>query len=309
MTKQQIQRPDFGTTEQESAFTKDKGFDTFDQGVSGSPGMGAGILHRFAEWISKVDIRAVRRRVAELRTELPMASQQELIEELIRRKCQYTAKIGAATAATGTIPVLGTLFSLTLGMMIDLGAVITAQAELVLEIAEVQGISLSDAQRRETVFLVLGLGAGLEHLGAMASQRMLRKLSHRFARRWLGHILPLVGIATNAGLNALSTYLIGRQAEAYFSHGPAAMSDWKAILGGLDEGKVSGWLKEIRQINPISLGKDFGDRAKTLIGQIKPHRDKKPHPVKDKAQDLDENIYEDINLDTLSDQTSDEIRD
>ncbi|HEY9843402.1 MAG TPA: hypothetical protein V6D23_23220, partial [Candidatus Obscuribacterales bacterium] len=81
------------------------------------------------------------------------------------------------------------------------------------------------------------------------------------------------------------------------------------ILGGLDEGKVSGWLKEIRQINPISLGKDFGDRAKTLIGQIKPHRDKKPHPVKDKAQDLDENIYEDINLDTLSDQTSDEIRD
>lgn len=215
--------------------------------ASASNSFSAGLMHRLAEWIGKVDIKAVRKRVAATRKEFPKASPEELADILIKQKCQHTARIGAATAAAGAIPVVGTFVSLTLGMAIDLGAVITAQAELVLELAEVSGVSLTQAQRRETVFVVLGLGAGLEHLGTMASQGLLRKLAQRYSQRWLAHAIPLLGIASSAGLNAFSTYLIGQRAKIFFRDGAASLGDWKASLrafSGIDEKRLSGWLKE-----------------------------------------------------------------
>lgn len=203
---------------------------------SGKPGLLQGLMHRVAVWLSKVDTQAIEQRIRDLRQEFPAATDQELIDTLIKRKSDYTAKVGALTAATGSIPVLGTLFSLTAGMIVDLGAVLTAQAELVLEIAEVLKVPLSKDQKRETVFWVLGLGAGIEHLTTLASQRLLRKLAQSYSRRWLSHALPFVGIATAAGLNAFSTRLIGRRAQAYFTKGPQAvrkwsLSDWKSFLG------------------------------------------------------------------------------
>lgn len=217
-------------------------------------GVGEHLVQRLVEWISKVDVKAVRKRVAKLRKELPAAGPEELSQELIRRKCRHTARIGAATAATGSIPVLGTLFSLTLGLAIDLGAVITAQAELVLEIAEVYGVSLNQAQRRETVFIVLGIGAGLEHLGHLASQRLLRRLSERYAQRWVAHAVPVLGIASAAGLNAISTYVIGQRARVFFRDGAEALGDWKSSLrafSGIDASQLRSWLHQgVKRLNP-----------------------------------------------------------
>lgn len=213
---------------------------------SHEPGFAARQVHRMFNWFSKVNTQEVSARVAELRQELPQATQAQLIEQLIKRKCEHTARIGAATAATGSIPILGTVFSLTLGMILDLGAVITSQAELVLEIAEVYGVKMSEAKKRETVFLVLGLGVGAQRLGARASQQVLHKLATRYARRWISHAIPVLGIAAAAAINALSTYLIGRRAQAYFGQGPSAMGDWKTslrALSGYDELKVSEWLQ------------------------------------------------------------------
>lgn len=225
----------------------DDGKDSSQGKASAGNSFSAGLMHRLAEWIGKVDVKAVRKRVAAVRKEFPEASPEELADILIKQKCQHTARVGAATAAAGAIPVVGTFVSLTLGMAIDLGAVITAQAELVLELAEVSGVSLTKAQRRETVFVVLGLGAGLEHLGTMASQGLLRKLAQRYSQRWLAHAIPLLGIASSAGLNAFSTYLIGQRAKVFFREGAASLGDWKASLrafSGIDEKRLTEWLKE-----------------------------------------------------------------
>ncbi|PKL75186.1 MAG: hypothetical protein CVV27_16685 [Candidatus Melainabacteria bacterium HGW-Melainabacteria-1] len=219
--------------------------------ASRQPGLGMSLLHRLAEWVSKVDAKAVQRRVEALRIELPEASDDELIELLIKRKCQHTAKVGAATSAVSVVPVLGSFFAMTIGMVIDFGAVITAQAELVLEIAEVYGIQQSDVQRRETVFVVLGIGAGIEQIGSMATQRVFYRLAHHYSRRGLAKALPLMGIAASAGINAFSTYLIGKRAQVYFQQGPTKLGDWKDSLravSGLDERKLMTWLNDQGQM-------------------------------------------------------------
>ncbi len=243
--------------------------DLFDQH---EPGFAARQLHRIFNWFSKVDTREVSKRVENLRQEFPEAGQEQLIEQLIRRKCEQTARIGAATAATGAIPVLGTMFSLTLGMVLDLGAVITSQAELVLEIAEVHGIKMSEAKKRETVFLVMGLGTGAQRLGTRASQQVLNKLAQRYARRWISHAIPVLGIAAAAAVNALSTYLIGRRAQAYFAQGPQAMGDWKSslrALTGFDELKISDWLQNI---HPVKITENLTQNLGQNFSQLTPDK-------------------------------------
>jgi hypothetical protein len=53
--------------------------------------------------------------------------------------------------------------------------------------------------------------------------------------------LPFFGVAASAAINALTTYLVGKHADAYFRLGPNAMGDWVEIwraLTGIDERAV-----------------------------------------------------------------------
>lgn len=240
-----------------------------------APGFLSQLGQRVFDWLSKVDTRKIKERVKTLREEQPQATEQELIELLIRNKCQYTAQIGAVTAATGTVPLIGTAISLTVGMVLDLSAVITAQAELVLEIAEVHQLQLSNAQKRDTILVVLGLGSGMQRLSTQVSQRFLHNLARRFGQRWFAHVLPVAGIAAAAGINAMSTYIIGRRAQTYFAKGPAAVGNWQTSLRGLtgfDEHKLSKWLtQEGNQLGSglWDLGSNLYHLARAVVAPVK----------------------------------------
>ena len=208
------------------------------------------LAHRVFDWASKVDTRKVLKNVNALRKAFPDASKDELIDTLIKRKCQRTAKIGVATSAASVVPVLGTALSLTIGMVADLGGTITSQAELVLEIAEILEVKMTESEKRETVFIVLGIGASTQHLSVRAGKSILNKLGQRYAKRWVGKAIPFLGIVASGSINYLSTYLIGKRALAYFVKGPETMGSWQHSLGaitGMDKDKLSEWMGESRE--------------------------------------------------------------
>lgn len=265
------------------------------------------LAHQVFDWASKVDTRKVVKNVKALREELPDASNDELIEALIKRKCERTAKIGVATSAASIVPVLGTALSLTIGMVADLGGTITSQAEMVLEIAEVLDIPMTESEKRETVFIVLGIGASTQHLSLRAGKSVLNKLGQRYAKRWVGKAIPFLGIIASGSINYLSTYLIGKRALAYFVKGPEAMGSWQHSLNaltGLDADKLSDWMGESREqvgMKLTALGQEITrqtqeglengqDWVQKLMGkEVKSTKDKsqpKPQPEDIKVVDV-----------------------
>lgn len=204
---------------------------------------------RLVEWATRVDSKAAIKKIQTLKALHPEKSQAMLAEQLIREKCLYTARMGAATSATGMVPILGSALSLTVGLLVDLGASLSAQAELVLELAEVYNYPLTEANKREAILVVLGLGTSTEYLTRKASREASDRLLRHYAKRWATKVIPVVGIATSASSAALTTYLMGRRAEKYFTQGPDSIGDWKESLrafSGVDERKLLGWLGKFK---------------------------------------------------------------
>ena len=216
-------------------------------------GLKAGAAGRLLAYVAdkacEADPRTASGRAARLRRQHPDATNDLICEMLIKAKCQQTALVGGASAAPAVIPGIGTLISLTVGTMVDIGSTIRAQAELVLEIAEVYRYPMDEASRREIVLLVTGLGAGAQQLAGKAGQRVGQRVAERYAQQGIARALPVIGITAAAGTNALATYIIGRRAQAYFSRGPESIGNWKDSLravSGVDERKIAGWLAETR---------------------------------------------------------------
>ena len=209
---------------------------------------GERILGFILDRIDDADEAAAIDRVRDLREREPDWTAAHLVEELVRRKVRQTAAIGAATAGAGVIPGLGTLVALTIGAVADLGATLRLQTELVLEIAEAHGRRLTKDEKRRVVLLVGGLSAGGGRLLSRGGARLSLSLTQRYAQRWLARAVPFAGIAAAAGVNAVSTYLIGARADALFSRGPESVGSWAEsvrALSGLDERRLAAWLRGI----------------------------------------------------------------
>ena len=175
---------------------------------------------------------------------IPDASTDELVRSLIRKKCQQTGAVGAATSGTALVPGIGTLTALTLGAVADISVAFRMQAELVLEIAAAHGRLLTEEEKQRAIMLVTGLSAGANQLLARSGGKVSVEISERMAQKWMTKALPILGIALSAGTNVLATYIIGRRAHAYFSLGPDQMKDWKESLRaitGVDERKIADW--------------------------------------------------------------------
>lgn len=204
-------------------------------------------LRFFLNRIAEVDQEKVAARVDELRKRYPDAAPDELAERLIKAKCQKTAAVGAVSSGGALLPGVGSLVAGAAGVIADLRATITLQAELVLEIAEVYDVPVDDANRQQVVMLLTGIGYGTSQLLTTAGSTLATKLAARVARNWLARALPIIGVATSASTNALSTYIVGQRARVYFSRGPEAIGDWGdtlRLITGVDERKVAGWLAE-----------------------------------------------------------------
>ncbi|GEM_PF-1990913 len=216
------------------------------QGIN-NPNAVDGLMNHVVQSISKVDGEAVASRIEKLRQSNPDASADELVEKLIQQKCMQTGAVGAITSGTAIIPGLGTFASLTFGLAADIGMTLKLQAELVLEIASVYQRELNSTEKRKAILLVAGFSTGTSQIMSRVGKEIAEKATERLAAKGVAKALPVLGVAASAGVNILSTYVIGKRAQAYFKLGEEAMQDWNEsarAITGIDEQKIIAWLTE-----------------------------------------------------------------
>ena len=258
------------------------------------------------------DEAAARLRTQELRAAYPQATDDRLVELLIQKKCVQTGMIGAVTSGAAIVPGLGTLATLTIGTLTDVGMSLKMQAELVLEIAEVYGYEFDAAEKRNALMLVTGASVGVEELLTLGGKRLAQKASQRVTQRSVLKAIPFVGIGAAAAANIFSTYLIGKRADAYFRLGPEAMGDWGEsirAISGVDERKLIGWLADLRvqQWKTVrSHAKQNAERTGSLLSKVEgsvrtlikrgaPHTSHTGHTGarNDRSQTLADTTYDD----------------
>jgi hypothetical protein len=216
-----------------------------------------------------------------LKEKYPNEAPEQLSQRLIRDKLQRTGAVGAVTSGAGLIPGIGTAAALTLGVAADIGATFKLQAELVLEIAAVYDYPLTESEKQRVVLFITGLSAGTSALARKAGEKIAIEVSERFAEKAILKALPIVGVIASAGTNALSTYIIGQRADAYFRLGPEAVPTWSDSLraiSGLDERKIGDWLADSGRATGAALvlgagkvgeaGKAAGEAVVTGAGRV-----------------------------------------
>lgn len=221
------------------------------------------MVDRTLRSVSDADALAAGRRVAELRARQPGATTDQIVEQLIKQKAMQAGMVGAATSAAALIPGFGTLAAFTIGVATDVGVTLRLQSELVLEIAAAHGHTPTQRENRNALLIVTGVNMGAERLVNQASRKLAEKAAERLAGRLVVKAIPFVGIAISAGANMITTYAIGKRANAYFALGPDAVGDWDSTfraITGVDERKLVGWLADVM----TTFGQIVGERALQL---------------------------------------------
>jgi hypothetical protein len=223
--------------------------------------------------IHDVDIAAAAGRVTVLREKYPGETPEQLSQRLIRDKLQRTSTVGAVTSGAALIPGIGTAAALTLGVAVDIGATFRYQAELVLEIAAVYDYPLTESEKQHLVLLITGLSAGTSALTRKAGTKIATEVGERFAEKAIVKALPIIGVIASAGTNALSTYIIGQRADAYFRLGPEAVPTWAdslRVITGVDERKIGDWLAESGKLagEAIAFGAGKAGEAGRAAGEV-----------------------------------------
>ena len=225
------------------------------------------LMHETMESMTKADEKEAVARIQALRAKYPAATADELAEMIIRRKCMQAGAIGAVTASPTLVPGLGTVVALTFGTAVDIGMMYKLQGELVLELIDLYAPTLSLENKRNILMLITGISIGAGRLLSEQGQEIAAKASRRLAKRINGaaavevaeeaasgllarSISVVLGVATVAGINIVTTYTIGRRAQAYLKQEPAAREELGSSLrtiSGVDERKLMSWLTETTQ--------------------------------------------------------------
>lgn len=205
------------------------------------------MLNKLAEFINDANEQDAVDHVAALREKMPEATNQALIDKLIYDKCVQTATSGAVTAGTGLIPGIGPALALTFGVATDIGVTFKLQAELVLEIAAVYGVEISDEEKRTILLGVTGVNMGSDfaarHIGRVVATKATKLLAGKAATK----AIPYLGVAASAGLNIALTYAVGQRAIEYFAQDERELQTWDdtiRAMTGVDWVKLAQWLSE-----------------------------------------------------------------
>lgn len=202
------------------------------------------VMRSLVGTIEEKHILAAQERVAALRIRHPQATPDQLASMVIRQKCIDTGAIGLASSVPGLIPGVGSMLVVSAGLMVDLRKTMEMQKELVLELAAIYDRPVTPADRRNLLLLVTGVDSG-NKLIAKAGSEAAAKITTRLSSKALSKALPVAGIVTSAAVNVVSTYLVGRRAQAYLRADPGLANDWDdalRTLSGVDERELTRWL-------------------------------------------------------------------
>ncbi|GEM_PF-780016 len=214
------------------------------------------IMDYITNAINDADEESAKKRVRKLQERYPNDSPDapplspadyadKLTNILIKQKCFKTGAVGAVTSAASIVPGLGTVASFTFGTAVDIGVTFKMQAELVLEISAVYQYKLEPSEKQNIVLIVTGVSAGANKLATKVGEQIAKKATKKLLEKSVAKAIPVFGVVASAGTNILSTYIIGKRAQAYFNM--KSMDSWEDIIKvstGVDVPELSNWLAE-----------------------------------------------------------------
>lgn len=226
------------------------------------------LLKGVNRYINKADAKAAADYVATLKAKRPEATAEELVDQIIRRKCRQAGSVGAITSGAAIVPGLGTVAAMTFGVAADIGMTFKLQAELVLEIAAVYERELSENEKQKIILSITGISAGSQAALQKAGQQIAAKTTAQLAQKSLAKAIPFLGVAASGGTNILTTYIIGRRAQAFFSLGEDEMEGWAdglRAISGVNEQEIISWLGETTESSWQMLANGSQATAESIV--------------------------------------------
>ncbi|MEX2610381.1 MAG: hypothetical protein WEA24_10580 [Gemmatimonadota bacterium] len=134
--------------------------------------------------------------------------------ERTRWRARRTAAVGAVTTIPALVPGVGAALG-ALGLVADWRYAADQQRDLVLEIAALYGVQLTDPT--VTVRALFLASAGAAFGSGAAGEVVAKVLARRVARRSVARLVPGAGAAAVGALNYVATVAIGRAAIERFA--------------------------------------------------------------------------------------------
>ena len=156
-------------------------------------------------FLGKVDTEKVKATVAEVRSQYPDESPDEIAHRLIIEKAWSGGRVGLLT---NIIPPIAALF-----LGVELIATTKLQTEMVYEIAAAYGLDLDESTRRGEVLAIFGLSLGADVLKTGLT---------------VVEIIPGIGAVVGASTNAAMLYVLGQTACRFYE---AKVTDYSALNG------------------------------------------------------------------------------
>lgn len=144
-------------------------------------------------FLGKVDTEKVKATVAEVRSQHPDESPDEIAHRLIIEKAWSGGRLGLLT---NIIPPIAALF-----LGVELVATTKLQTEMVYEIAAAYGLDLDEPTRRGEVLAIFGLSLGADVLKTGLT---------------VVEIIPGIGAVVGASTNAAMLYVLGQTACRFY---------------------------------------------------------------------------------------------
>lgn len=155
--------------------------------------------------LTDVDHDKIVVEVRKIRQRYPDASNEELVQRLIRQTALRCAAIGAiASAPPGFLSIVP--------LAADFSYQVLALNRLVLTIARIYGRPTTREQRGATVAASLAFGGGTEFF----RRSIVKGVSRSLKRQGAAHLVPLFGGLLGAIMSYASVRGIGRQAQSYY---------------------------------------------------------------------------------------------
>ncbi len=238
------------------------------------------IMEYISNSINNADEESAKERVRKLQERYPNDSPDapplspadyadKLTNILIKQKCFKTGAVGAVTSAASIVPGLGTVASFTFGTAVDIGVTFKMQAELVLEISAVYQYKLEPAEKQNIVLIVTGVSAGANKVATKVGQQIAEKATEKLLKKSIAKAIPVFGVAASAGTNILSTYIIGKRAQAYFTtKSMDSVEDVVKVITGVDVPELSNWLAETTEYSWELIKENITGAGKTASDAV-----------------------------------------
>ena len=144
-------------------------------------------------FLGKVNTTKIRATVAEMRSQYPNETAEQIAQRLIVQKTWEGGRLGLLT---NIIPPIAALF-----LGVELIATTKLQTEMVYEIAAAYNLNLDEPTRRGEVLAIFGLSLGADVLKTGLT---------------VVEILPGVGAVVGASTNAAILYVLGQTANRFY---------------------------------------------------------------------------------------------